>query len=842
MHGALGLAVVFLLASGGGYLVVRGAVNATVEHQALIVAEVVAAQAATSRSVYAREVAAKAAEAAHAAASAPRLPIPAQFLKMVGRASSERADRLYEYRPVSRWNLEPTQGLSDDFLRWAWPQLQAQDQAAPRGPIGWRAVSRIDTEDGRRVLRYLSADPAAQASCVNCHNALERTPLVMAQRLRDGVEPGKQWAQHQLLGALSVTIPLDKAEAVAGGQINRTASLVAGILVASFAALLWFNWRLTRQQRSLRDAALQLRSAELEAEAANQRLEARRGIERAFAELSGYMRAIDQHAMVLVSDADDRLVSVNDRLLESSGHSRQALQGAAAATLFADEAGAPDLAALRRQLGPGEVWRGTRACRRSNGDLYWVDAAVVPMHDEQGRVERLVSIHVDVTERLRSEQEMRRLATHDHLTGLVNRTLLRDRIHQALERDRREGAQAAVLFIDLDQFKHINDSLGHAVGDCVLVETAARLRGSVRAEDTVARQGGDEFIVFMPRVQSVDDVRAMAGRLQARLAEPIDAGGHRVRVGSSIGVALFPHDGEDADTLLRHSDAAMYQVKEAGRNHFMLFDRRMDEEAARRYQLSGELRGAAERGELELHYQPVMGVASGRLEGLEALLRWRHPRLGMVPPAQFIPLAEASGQIVAIGEWVFETACSQIGAWRAAGLQPPRVAINLSALQVRHPELVTRLRGLLLAAGLEASALELELTEGSLLGNTAEVMATLQGLHALGLHMSIDDFGTGYSSLGYLKRLPIASLKIDRSFVTDIEGDGDDAAIVAAVISMARSLRLRVVAEGVETPGQLQLLRTLGCDQYQGFLASPALPPAALRPWLAAVQHDPAPA
>ena len=826
---AVGLLIgVFALACGGGYFVIRHALNSTVEHQALIVADIVASQATTARSVYARDIAGKLSKdgfgpSVDSDTLPGHVPIPAQFLKLIGRASSENSDKLYEYRPVSRWNLEPTQGLTDDFLRWAWPQLDAQDRAQPGGRIAWVPISRIEEAGGQRVLRYLSADPASQQGCVACHNAYEQRPDIVARRVADGVPPGKQWAQHQLLGALSITIPLDKAHQLAGNQINETVVFIAAILVASFAAMIWFNARLSRQQRSLRDAEGQLKTAELEARSAHALLQANQGVEQAFAELSTYMRAIDQHAIVSVADRDGRILQVNDKLVEVSGYPRDELIGRDHRVLSSHTHGTEFFAQLWATLQRGEIWRGTICNRTKSGGLYWVDSAIVPLKDSNGAVVRFISIRIDITERKHAENEMLRLATHDSLTGLVNRRLLRDRIQQALESDKRTHAQAALMFIDLDQFKSINDSLGHETGDRLLVEVARRLLSGVRAEDTVARHGGDEFIVFLPRVHNASDVGRIAEKLQRSLGLPFTIEGRELYIGSSIGIAMFPADGQDFDALLKNSDSAMYHVKESGRNNYAFFAPHMNHLAADRYALVSELRHAAERGQLRLNFQPIVGVTSGRMEALEVLLRWQHPSLGMVSPVQFIPLAEASGMIVSIGEWVIRSACLQIRQWRSEGLVVPRVAINLSAIQVHHKTIVERIMAILAETQVPASALEFEITEGSLMNKTDDVVSTLLQLVKLGMRISIDDFGTGYSSLSYLKRLPIHTLKIDKSFVMDIGHDADDAAIVAAVTSMARSLKLNVIAEGVEEAHQLEFLRGLGVDQYQGYFFSKPL-------------------
>jgi len=787
-----------------GTLVVRDAVNKTIERQALAVAEIVASQATTARTVYAREIVGKLTRDGFGpnvdSDTMPgHVPIPAQFLKLVGRASADNADKLYQYLPVSKWNLEPTQGLSDDFLRWAWPQLEKQDPERPAGQVAWKAVSRFEDQGGQRVLRYLSADPASQASCASCHNAYERMPAVIARRLADGVAPGKQWQQHQLLGALSITIPLDKAEQLAGTQIGETSVFIFGILVTSFAAMFWFNWRLSHQQRSLRDAEAQLARSELETRAANELLQAKQGVELAFAELSTYMRAIDQHAIVSVAGRDGRILQVNDQLVAISGYSRDELLGQDHRILSSRTHDREFFRQMWRTLLQGQIWREVICNRSKQGQLYWVDSAIVPLKDAAGEIVRFISIRIDITERKQAEQEMLRLATHDSLTGLANRTLLRDRIQRALESNKRSEFHAAVLFIDLDQFKTINDSLGHEVGDRLLVEVSRRLLGCVRSEDTVARQGGDEFIVFLPRLPDARSAGVLAAKLQKQLAAPFVLDQRELYVGSSIGIAVFPQDGEDVDTLLKNSDTAMYQVKEAGRNHYAFFEPGMNAQAFDRYTLGTELRRAAERGEFYLVFQPVVGMASGRVEGMEALLRWHHPTRGDVSPGLFIGLAESTGQIVPIGEWVLRHACLQVRQWRDQGLAVPRLAINLSALQVQSGQVVERIAAILAETGVGGDALTFEITEGCLMSKTEDVVRTLQQLSAMGAHIAVDDFGTGYSSLSYLKRLPIDTLKIDRSFVMDIGDDADDTAIVVAVVAMARGLKLKVIAEGVET-------------------------------------------
>jgi len=423
----------------------------------------------------------------------------------------------------------------------------------------------------------------------------------------------------------------------------------------------------------------------------------------------------------------------------------------------------------------------------------------------------------DITERKQSEQFILHLATHDALTGLPNRHLLNDRIQQALVQVQRENSLAAVLFIDLDQFKTINDSLGHDVGDLLLKEVAQRLVSNLRSRDTVARSGGDEFVVVLPDIRDAQEVATVAQKLLGALIVPYQISEKVLRTSASIGAALFPEDGENAETLLKNSDLAMYYAKEAGRNNCQFFTQKMNLAVAEKHALGTDLHQALVRDELFLNFQPIGDVRSSKLAGMEVLVRWQHPRLGLIPPLKFIPLAEEIGLIVPIGEWVLKAACMQLQAWRQQGYDIPRLAINLSVKQFRQRTLVETIAQILAETGVEARCLALEITESLLMENTDELADTLRKLSAMGLEISIDDFGTGYSSLNYLKRFPINSLKIDRSFVMDIATDADDTAIVTAIIALAHSLQMKVIAEGVENGQQLAFLRQQGCDQYQGY-------------------------
>ena len=433
-----------------------------------------------------------------------------------------------------------------------------------------------------------------------------------------------------------------------------------------------------------------------------------------------------------------------------------------------------------------------------------------------------------------SEASFTHLARHDALTNLPNRLLVSDRMEQAIGQARRYDKRVALLFLDLDNFKTINDSLGHAAGDELLKEVALRLQDSVRDMDTVSRQGGDEFLMALSDVDDLAAVSAVANKVQARLAQPFNLKGMQIVTSISIGIALFPEDGDDFETLLKHADMAMYQAKAAGRNGFCFFDAQMNAVTRERLSLELDLRQALLRDEFVLHYQPIVDLHSGRLLAAEALIRWQHPERGMIAPDTFISVAEQSGLIVEIGEWVLNEACRQMMLWQAAGLPRFVVSVNLSAVQFRRGNLEALIGSALSRFGLNPSCLELELTESILLQDSAAFIDMLYRLKALGVKLSIDDFGTGYSNLAYLQRFRVDKLKIDQSFVRKLLGNAQDQAIVTAIIQMARSLNLLTTAEGIEDEAIRRLLAELGCDQGQGYLFARPLP---AREFMAFAQH-----
>ncbi|MHB1186347.1 putative bifunctional diguanylate cyclase/phosphodiesterase [Thiobacillus sp.] len=454
---------------------------------------------------------------------------------------------------------------------------------------------------------------------------------------------------------------------------------------------------------------------------------------------------------------------------------------------------------------------------RRDGSESPIEDSAAPIHNRDGQVTGAVIVFRDVSESRAMALEMAHLAQHDFLTGLPNRLLLTERFSHAIGLAQRHKKQVGLLFLDLDNFKHINDSLGHAVGDRLLQSVANRLMECVRTTDTVCRQGGDEFVILLAEIGQPQDAAHVAETLRAALDIPHLIGGHELHVTLSIGISIFPDDGIDVVTLMQNADTAMYHAKASGRNNYQFFRADMNTRAVRRLFIESSLRRALKQSEFLLHYQPKIDLASGAMTGAEALLRWQDPDLGLVYPAQFVPIAEDNGLIVPVGRWVLREACRQVQAWLDAGLRAVPVSINISAVEFRHEGFLEGLAQILKETGLAPHYLELELTESILMHDVESSASVLEALKAMGVQLAIDDFGTGYSSLSYLKRFPIDTLKIDQSFVRDIATDADDATIVAAVIGMGRNLKQRVIAEGVETTEQLEFLQARNCDEGQGF-------------------------
>ncbi|MBI3902693.1 MAG: EAL domain-containing protein [Nitrosomonadales bacterium] len=543
-------------------------------------------------------------------------------------------------------------------------------------------------------------------------------------------------------------------------------------------------------------------------------------------QLQLFLRVVSHaNEAITITDVDRNIVFVNPAFLAITGYSAEEVMGKNPRVLHSglmDEVFYEEMWSNINETGK---WQGEIIDRRKNGESYVAWLSISTINDESGEVSYYIALFSDISARKAAEERIIHVAQHDFLTGLPNRMLLQDRLEQAIRHAEREKLKVAVLFFDLDRFKSINDTLGHLIGDKLLREVAARISGASRASDTVCRQGGDEFVIVLPELVSADDVPSIAIKLLRAVAGSYSIEELEVEVTTSIGISLYPEDGADGDTLLKHADTAMYHAKECGRNNFQFFTRNMTTRAMERSATEMKLHHALERNEFLLHYQPQVDRASGDIIGVEALLRWNNPGAGMIMPGQFIPIAEESGMIVPIGEWVLREACRQNMAWRKLGLPPITVAVNLSAVQFRQKNLGEVILNALYESGLPPSGLELEITESAVIRDSEAAILLLYELKDLGVKLAMDDFGTGYSSLGYLKLLPIDKLKIDQSFVRDMMEDQADAALVSTIINMARNLNLKPMAEGVETSAQLDMLAQYGCDEIQGYYFSKPVPP-----------------
>ena len=527
---------------------------------------------------------------------------------------------------------------------------------------------------------------------------------------------------------------------------------------------------------------------------------------------------------IIVTDPSNVIISVNPAFCEITGFERAEVLGKDPKMLSSGRQDREFYAQMWKSLQEVGKWNGEVWNRRKDGEVYPEWLSVSTVKNNKGDTTHYVGIFSDITERKQAEERVRHLAHYDALTDLPNRTLFHDRLQQAVIQAQRNREQVAVMFIDLDRFKVINDTLGHSTGDLLLQAVAQRLTNCIRQGDTVCRQGGDEFVILLPKVNHAEDAALVAQKILDALTQPFFIEGHELHISASVGISFFPSDGVSPEILMKHADVAMYRAKELGRNNYQFYFSSLNARSLERLALETSLRRAIEHGELELYYQPLVDAKGGALVGMEALVRWHHHDLGMILPGQFIPLAEETGLIVPIGEWVLRTACTQAQAWCKQGYGPLQISVNLSARQFRQADFAGHVRKVFEDTGFDPHCLELEVTESMLMNNLEENIITLNELKAMGISIAVDDFGTGYSSLSYLKRLPIDTLKIDRSFVGEVTGNRDDAAIVEAIISMAQSLSLKVIAEGVENVEQRDFLEAQHCDEMQGYLFSYPLP------------------
>jgi len=527
---------------------------------------------------------------------------------------------------------------------------------------------------------------------------------------------------------------------------------------------------------------------------------------------------------ILISDSDQRILAVNPAFTRLTGYTINEIRGANPNILASGQTPTETYRAMWTALDQAGYWQGEIVDRRKDNTLYPKWMAISAVHDVEGNITHYIASFTDITERKMAEAQISQLAYHDTLTGLLNRFSLKSQLEQALAMAHRDQRALAVMFLDMDRFKTINDTLGHAVGDKLLMEVANRLRNSVRESDIVARPGGDEFVVVLTEVEDATAAARLADKILQVLGQRYRLGKNELHSTVSIGLAFYPNDGDDGETLMKNADTAMYHAKSQGRNNIQFFTAEMNQAAVKRLMLDQDLREAVETKQFELHYQPQLDSRNGRTVGVEALVRWRHPRNGLVSPAEFIPVAEETGLILQLGEWVLDEACRQLRIWRDDGIKDVTMAVNLSAHQLHAPVLLAQVAHALEKHGLAGADLELEITESVAMHDPDASISKLKALRDLGVRLSIDDFGTGYSSLSYLKLLPIHTLKLDQSFVRDIETDSNDVAICTATIALAHNLGLAVTAEGVETEAQRLLLTSHHCDFMQGFLFSRPLP------------------
>lgn len=528
---------------------------------------------------------------------------------------------------------------------------------------------------------------------------------------------------------------------------------------------------------------------------------------------------------VMITDTEGIIVSVNAAFSKITGYSAEEIIGKNRQMLFTRRHVEETGDSIRISLKNTSQWQGGIWNRRKNGEEYPGFMFVSATLDENGRLMEYVYIFDDLSERGQEKSYAGRLVFYDSLTSLPNRFLFKDRLSSELAHGKHQPHLMAVMFLDIDRFRNINETLGDLIGDQILKIVSSRLKACVREGDTVARMGGDEFALQLPHLTSSDEAVRVAQKIIDTFKTTFLVEGHELFLTPSIGIGIFPNDGDRPETLMKNADIAMHRAKEKGGNSYRLFTSSMNARILEKMMLENKLRKALKRNEFELHYQPQFDLDSGRIIGMEALIRWRQPELGLVSPGEFIPLAEETGLIIPIGEWVIRTACARNKAWQDDGFGPIRVAVNLAASQFQQENIGEIITRILEKKGLDSRFFEVEITESAIMQNVESAISTMNILKDRGIQISIDDFGTGYSSLSYLKKFPIQTLKIDRSFISEITTDSDDKAIVTAIIAMAKSLKLKVIAEGVETVEQLDLLRCLKCDEVQGFLFSKPLPP-----------------
>ena len=538
-------------------------------------------------------------------------------------------------------------------------------------------------------------------------------------------------------------------------------------------------------------------------------------------ELRKLSMAIEQSvSSIVITDIEGITEYVNPQFYRTTGYSAEEVIGAKFNMLDSGEMALSTFAGLWSAIKGGRVWEGELRNKKKSGDLFWDQVSISPVRDKRGNITHFIGIQHDITERKEMEQKLNFMAYHDELTELPNRALLRDRYEQKVRLYRRENKKMALLIMDLDRFNLTNDSLGHRVGDQLLIDMAKKLKEISRNGDTLARYGGDEFVILAGGISSIDDLIDIAKRIVEVIARPVNIEGHNLHASISVGISIWPDDGQDMDTLLRNSDTAMYQAKQLGGGRFQFFTEDLNQQTHKRLEMENALHDAILYNQFELYYQPQVDLASGRIVGAEALIRWNHPELGLVSPLDFVSLAEETNLIIPIGDWVLETACAQAALWKQNSNLDLLMAVNVSVRQLDDEGFVDRLISIVEQSGIPYRNLEVEITESSVMHQPDKMIEILTRITSLGIQLALDDFGTGYSSLSYLRRFPFDKLKIDRSFIKDITSNPEDAAITNSIVEMAHNLNMIVIAEGVETDKQVNFLREGGCDEIQGYLIS----------------------
>lgn len=542
-------------------------------------------------------------------------------------------------------------------------------------------------------------------------------------------------------------------------------------------------------------------------------------------EMAKLSHAIEQTAdIIMITDKNGIIEYVNSGFADTTGYTREEAIGCTPNIVKSGEIDKSFYLQLWKNISEGEVFRDVFVNKRKNGSLYYEEKTITPMRDANGKITHFISSGKDITDRMRTHERLQYLAHHDVLTGLPNRLLFTDRLAQAIKDGNRSGSHVVLIYLDIDRFKNINDTLGHSAGDTLLRIISRRLRETLRGNDTSARLSGDEFTILLTGVSDISVVPNIATKILLSISKPVDIEEHELFITASLGVAIYPDDSHDPYTLLKHADTAMYHAKKSGRNGYQFYTPTMNVMAREQLVLENQLHRALERNEFEVHYQPQYDIQSGRLCGIEALLRWNHPVHGMLLPVNFISLLEETGLIIPVGDWVLNASCVRYSRWLDAGLDIPRLAVNVSPRQFSNEHFVSTVNQTLKDTGISPDNLELEITESILIEEKNTNTSSIQELHNAGIGIAMDDFGTGYSSLSYLRQFPIRTLKIDKSFVKHVPDDYDDCVLARTIIAMAHNLNLNVIAEGVETHEQLNFLRQLGCTSAQGYLYSPAVP------------------